>query len=1010
MRIRFNISIVTAILLITTAMTLATIGSVWWVSARTAEQTAGKMFDNITGIARERLDRLMGEVLVLASLGAAQTDMDGVTGNGLAAPSLPLLLTALGENSSLYSLYYGFENGDFLQVISAREDGIRKAHQSPAHARWIVRTITARESDGARRQSWTFLDENRNLVGQRMEDDPIYDPRKRGWYKSAMDSARAELSSPYLFNSLSQPGITASRTMPGARGVFGVDVTLTELSRFISNLDISKNGGVVLFDESSRVVAMTLRFGDHPALAKMGDIPARPVQAVEQYSQTDHAGGTQMVEVEGDKLLVQEMAWEKGGRRISIAAAAPVSDFVEHIYEMQNKILGLAFVVLCLFIPVSLIFSNRMSHSVVRLAEDADRVRHLDFTGAPPRPSRILEFHALSKAFTYMKADLSLRTHALEVAESKLSRLVTLGIAMSAEHHTDKLMEMVLLGAKEIANADGGTLYILDEKNQLQFQMIHNTSLGIAMGGTENDPPNLPPVQLYNDQGEPNFANVVSYCVHKAETVNIRDAYDPVDFDFSGTRMFDEKNNYRSKSFITVPLRPRGGDVIGALQLINAQEEGSDHVVPFTEDIQGFVEALASQAATAMDNRNLVEAQQKLMDSMIQLIAGAIDAKSPYTGGHCARVPELAIMLAEHASKVEDGPLGDFAFKTDEQWREFRIGAWLHDSGKVITPEYVVDKATKLESIFNRIHEIRTRFEVLLRDAQITRLETLVAGGDATEAEAAFERTKAELLSDFAFIAECNVGSEFMAPEAVERLGEIAKKTWQRHFDDRLGLSHGEMKRYNGTPPDALPATERLLDDKPHHIIPRDTGVHDMYDGLDFKLEIPEHLYNYGEMYNLSVTRGTLTREEHFKIVEHIMQTIAMLERMPFPKHLARVPEYAGTHHEALDGSGYPRKLTKDELSVPSRIMAIADIFEALTASDRPYKTPKTLSESVKILSFFRDDGHIDPDLFDLFLTSGAYKTYADRFLTPEQIDEVDIAAYVRMGATQPSTTELADA
>jgi hypothetical protein len=358
-------------------------------------------------------------------------------------------------------------------------------------------------------------------------------------------------------------------------------------------------------------------------------------------------------------------------------------------------------------------------------------------------------------------------------------------------------------------------------------------------------------------------------------------------------------------------------------------------------------------------------------------------------------VPELAFMLAEEAALVTEGPLAEFGFKTDQEWREFKIGALLHDCGKVTTPEYVVDKATKLETLYNRIHEVRTRFEVLLRDARIEQLEAVALGANPTEAETKFLETKQRLIDDFAFIAECNIGGEFMADDKIERLKRISEITWVRHFDERLGLAHEELKRVNHMPPDVLPVKERLLSDKPLHIIPRDQGMSRAYEGKNFQARIPEHLYNLGEVYNLSIRRGTLTEEERFKINEHIMQTIVMLESLPFPKELRRVPEYAGTHHETLGGTGYPRKLDRGSLSVPARIMAIADIFEALTASDRPYKKAKTLSESVKILSFFKKDGHIDSDLFDLFLRSGVYLRYAERYLSPDQIDPVNIGAYL---------------
>ncbi|MEN9887725.1 MAG: Cyclic di-GMP phosphodiesterase response regulator RpfG, partial [Pseudomonadota bacterium] len=395
------------------------------------------------------------------------------------------------------------------------------------------------------------------------------------------------------------------------------------------------------------------------------------------------------------------------------------------------------------------------------------------------------------------------------------------------------------------------------------------------------------------------------------------------------------------------------------------------------------------------ENQRLLEAQKALVDAMIKIIAGAIDAKSAYTGGHCERVPELALMLAEEAGQVTSGPLADFRFQNEDEWREFKIGAWLHDCGKVTTPEYVVDKATKLETIYNRLHEIRMRFEVLRRDADIERLQAIhERGEDQASADRRWTERVAQLQDDFAFVAECNLGGEFMAPDKVERLQRIAAQTWMRHFDDRLGLSHEELRRYAQEPAPNLPTVETLLADKSHHIVPRgqDKALDPKY---GFQVKVPQHLYNHGEVYNLSIGRGTLTEEERFKINEHIIQTIVMLDNLPFPEYLQRVPEYAGTHHETLIGTGYPRKLTAAELSVPSRIMAIADIFEALTASDRPYKKAKTLSESIKILWFFKKDRHIDAELFDLFLRSGVYRRYAERFLKPEQIDEVDIAPYL---------------
>lgn len=392
----------------------------------------------------------------------------------------------------------------------------------------------------------------------------------------------------------------------------------------------------------------------------------------------------------------------------------------------------------------------------------------------------------------------------------------------------------------------------------------------------------------------------------------------------------------------------------------------------------------------------LQEAQKNLLDSFIQLIASAIDAKSKYTGGHCSRVPELSIQLAEIASNSEDEVFKDFKIENEDQKREISIAGWLHDCGKVTTPEYVVDKATKLETIYNRIHEIRTRFEVIRRDKHIVALQKKLAGEDANEVDEWLEQEYIKLNEDFEFLAKANVGSEFMKDEDIERLKHIASKTWVRNFDDTLGLAHEEKQRVlkeNST----TPQVEKILDDKIRHIIPREQFDYEEYERLGFKTPVPEHLYNNGELYNMQTKAGTLSYEERYKIQEHVIMTIKMLEQLPFPDYLKNVPLYAGAHHETLIGTGYPKQLNKDEMPIPARILAIADVFEALTASDRPYKEPKTLSQSVKILSFMVKDQHLDKDLFKLFLSSGLYKDYAVANLKPEQIDEVDIEQYLQL-------------
>jgi HD-GYP domain-containing protein (c-di-GMP phosphodiesterase class II) len=386
--------------------------------------------------------------------------------------------------------------------------------------------------------------------------------------------------------------------------------------------------------------------------------------------------------------------------------------------------------------------------------------------------------------------------------------------------------------------------------------------------------------------------------------------------------------------------------------------------------------------------------QVDLLDSFIKLIASAIDAKSKYTGGHCDRVPVLTMMIADAASKEDKGIFKEYKLETENEIRQLNIAGWLHDCGKVTTPEYVVDKATKLETIYNRIHEVRTRFEVVHRDLTIESLNKKLLGENSQDVDNWLDKEHLKLNQEFEILAKANVGAEYMPDEVIEQVTKISARTWVRNFDDTLGLAHEELKRIKSEN-STTPQIETLLSDKGRHIIPREYFDYDEYERMGFKTEVPEHLYNLGELYNICTTRGTLSYEERFKIQEHIHMTIIMLEKLPFPDYLSQVPVFAGAHHETLIGTGYPRQLTIDDLPIPSRIMAIADVFEALTASDRPYKDPKTLSTSIKILSFMVKDQHLDPDIFKLFLKSGVYKQYAEKYLKPEQIDEVDISTYL---------------
>ena len=408
----------------------------------------------------------------------------------------------------------------------------------------------------------------------------------------------------------------------------------------------------------------------------------------------------------------------------------------------------------------------------------------------------------------------------------------------------------------------------------------------------------------------------------------------------------------------------------------------------------GVAKALSDFVSLSFEGQNLIAKQKELLNSFIKLIAGAIDTKSPYTGAHCQRVPELASMLAGAASASTKAQFSNFNLNQND-WEQLNIAAWLHDCGKVTTPEYIIDKATKLETIYNRINEVRMRFEVLIRDAQIQALTAISQGEDAKQTNKILADNIKQIEDDFAFIAQCNLGDNFVDDSTVNRIKRISQQTWLRYLDDELGLSPAERKQKNRTAPIALPTIEPLLVDSAEHMVAHIDNSLELETHLRFNMKRPLHRNNLGELHNLKTQRGTINAEERYIINHHVIQTITMLEQLPLPPHLSRVPEIAGGHHEQLNGKGYPRGQKDDEISIEARVLAIADVFEALTASDRPYKTAKSLSQSIKILSFMSKDRHIDSDLFKLFLSSGIYLEYAQKYLKPEQIDDVDISEYL---------------
>ena len=519
-------------------------------------------------------------------------------------------------------------------------------------------------------------------------------------------------------------------------------------------------------------------------------------------------------------------------------------------------------------------------------------------------------------------------------------KLIDIGIALSAEKNISVLLELIVDSAREFTNADGGTLYLVsDDESSLEFEIVQTDSLNIRMGGKTGEEINWPPVPLYKEDGSPNTENVSADVAITKKLVNIPDVYDVEGFNFEGTRKFDESTGYRSQSMLVIPMLNHENEIIGVLQLINARDIDSNETIPFPDDDIDLTASVASQAAIALTNVRLIQDLKDLFDSFIKTIATAIDEKSPYTAGHITRVANLTMEIAHVVNKTKWGKYGDLTFNEDEL-EELRLAAWMHDVGKITTPEHVVDKSTKLEKIFDRVELLQVRFDAIKYQAYSEWYEkkaelTESKGNDSEEIKKLDEEYSgkiSQIETDAEFCIKANTPGEFMEDEAIEHLIEISKKTFNLGGETRHYLSEDELE-------------------------------------------------------NLSIKRGTLNVSDRKIIENHAMMTLKMLNELPFSKKLKHVPAYAASHHEKLDGTGYPLKMKGEEISSQARIMAIADIFEALTAKDRPYKKPMMLSQAIKILGFMVKDDHIDGDFVEIFLKEGLAETYAKEHLLPTQID-----------------------
>lgn len=872
---------------------------------------------------------------------------------------------ALIANTNLASLYTGYSNGDFFMVRPLRSEAMRANFSAPENAAYQVWSIE-RDSDGAPHSRSLLFDRELNQIDARDIAGEQYDPRNRPWFQQALTELDQITTAPYLFFSTRNVGTTLARRASNSV-VLGADLTLVDLSATLASHQVTPGTQVVLFDEANNAVAYPdssklIKESQTAQLTKVQDL--HPV--LKQWLQQS-AVGAKRLKADGREWVVARSHMDEGGPQgLELALLVPEDELLADAYRLRwrGAILTLGILLLCL--PVGWLISRVLVRPLRSLVQEADAIRSFNFNYPLTRHSPVLEVDQLTVSMQRMK--------------QTLASFFEITASLSAETRFAPLLQRILQETVSISQAPAGMIYLLDSSTG----SLEPTRL--IIDGVMHDPKALG-IDSHAMQGSdtPTWLKLLS---RERDSLVAAMGFDQAG-DLRG--ILHELQSPRIH-LVGIRLHNRSNETVGILALLHPDTGDEADLEKFRHDRIAFIQAVSGAAAACIESQRMQARQQQLLDSFIQIIAGAIDAKSPYTGGHCQRVPALTLMLARAAAASKAPQFIQYQ-PTEEEWEALHIASWLHDCGKVTTPEYVVDKATKLETLNDRIHEVRTRFEVLKRDVWIDYWKALAEGADEPEHAAQRDTRLASLDDDFAFIAQCNHGAEYMDEAHLQRLRQIASQTWLRTLDDRLGVSWEESLRQSRTPAPPLPTLEPLLADKAEHLFERTAGELMPDDNpWGFKLNVPQYKFNRGELYNLSVGRGTLTEEERYLINHHMVQTILMLSRLPFPSHLQNVPEIAGGHHEKMDGTGYPKRLKREEMSLPARMMAIADIFEALTAADRPYKKGKTLSEALSIMAGMCREAHIDPQLFELFVESGVFLEYARSYLQSHQIDAVDVA------------------
>jgi HD-GYP domain-containing protein (c-di-GMP phosphodiesterase class II)/ABC-type amino acid transport substrate-binding protein len=1040
-----RVTVLTFFLLATTLTAGLAIGLQYYFGHQQARDSARTLYTVAAASVASELQGISERNTNLIGLMAENPSLESQTER---ANQTSAFAAAMRNNPLIHAIYLAHEDGTFFQLINLESGpAVRQSYRATSLDRWVTVTVSAHSK--GRNRHFDYLDANLNLSSQR-DEATDYDHRSRAWYSATLASKVTEVSAPYLFAHLKVVGRTISRRVGAGDTIVAMDMTLKSMSAFLQEQEAARFGELLLYSQegeviaSSRSVERRRELGELPELlltekekALVAVTPALKVSNEMNWPPLDYAVSG---EPEGYAIDLMRMLSAMTGLEFEFVNGLSWPELVENFRQGKIDIL------------------HPIHPSQDRQGWGVFSEEFLNLKLAVVRPEGVEPVVGLSQlagkklAIPKGWATVSqVKKHFPEIevveTENTLEAMrKTLDGSVDAAMDNEIILRYLanyyfLQGLSYSVDPDMGgaapttSLHLLMASDKVELLALLNRAIA-SIGPRQHESLRAKWMNFEQSLGSGDtgavphsvFLDIARDSALESELHQIE--HNGQTFYAYGTRIESDDGN-QPLFGVLVPEQSIVGPFMERLWLSILITGGFLMLIAplswfFANPIVSPIKQLARENDKVRERRytdvrqvktqikelddlsesmvDMVEsisayelAQRKLMDSFIQLIAEAIDEKSPYTGGHCERVPELALMLAKHADASALPAFETFVLKDEDAWREYRIAAWLHDCGKITTPEHIVDKGSKLEVIYNRIHEVRTRFEVLWRDAEIQCLKNIALNPqDEDVFRAELGRARQTLQDDFAFIAECNVGGEFLDKEKQAHLRLLGERIWTRHFDDKIGLSPVEelrVKAESASAPAILPVEEKLLQDRPDHIIPR-TRSTDYPPEFGIDMEIPEHLYNQGEIYNLSVSRGTLTQEDRFKINEHMISTIKMLESLPFPEELKNVPRYASTHHETMRGSGYPRKLQGDQLSIAERILAIADVFEALTASDRPYKKAKPVSVALDILHKMVEDQHLDSDCFQLFIRSGVYREYAEAFLEPSQIDEVDIGKY----------------